>query len=148
MSIATGPHFELAPATLARWLDERGADTWWSADGESFLASRLAFPSPTAAVVELLRGIDRPLLIRDRRGRPDSRGQPIAWEALDDQVERLGDSVYRTRPDVPEPEWASDRFFWLCWKDRPSEADEWMLVEDRETADAFRDGAASTTAQG
>jgi hypothetical protein len=67
---------------------------------------------------------------------------------LDEQVEELGGAVYRLPPGEPAPAWAANRFFWLCWKDRPAETDEWMLVEDRETAEAFRDDCEPAATRG
>jgi hypothetical protein len=146
MGIESGPHFELASKDLARWLDERAKGTWWSVDGDPVLTGRLSFPAPENELAELLRRLDRPLLVAAFRQSADATGQSIRWERLDDLVDQLRNAVERWPPDTPEPCWAVNRFFWLSWKG--GKGGEWMLVEDRETAKAFAEDEEVPAPQG
>jgi hypothetical protein len=136
MSIRGEPHFKIASAALAEWLERQGVDRWWNVDGDPLLTGRLSFPCPADELAAELRRLNRPLLVQDRSKSPSGRGQPITAQQLDALVTRLGDDV---KVNGPRPGWVNDRMFFLCWEDRE---DDWLLVEDEETTERSRQDAA------
>lgn len=136
MSIRTEPHFKLASATLAEWLERLGVDRWWAVDGDPLLAGRLSFPCPADELAAELRRIDRPLLVEDRGKVPSGRGQAVSAEGLDALVSRLGDAA---ATKAARPPWANDRVLFLCWEDR---GEDWLLTEDEQTTESARRDAA------
>lgn len=106
MSLVQEPPFEIAAADLAAWVEQQGADRWWSMDGDPFLTGRIPFSSPGDELAEDLRRINRVLLVHDLKERPDSRGQQIGASDLDGLAGHLGD-------DIPfagaRPTWAEKR---------------------------------------
>lgn len=136
MSIRDEAHFELSSSELAAWIERQG-DQWWSVDGDRILTGRLSFPSPGDELAAALRRINRPLLVQDRRPRPQGKGEVIGGDRLDELATTL-DAV----SPIPgeEPASAQDRLFYFSWKGSP---DEWLLLEDQATAASSRADAAS-----
>jgi hypothetical protein len=142
MSLRDEPHYKVPSPELAALLEHQGLDRWWSVDGDPLLTVWLSFPCPADELAAELRRINRTLLIQDRRQPPLGRGQTRLARELDALVTRLGDNVEsREEKQV----WTNDRVFILSWEDRP---DEWLLVEDEETTERFRQAAASAQAPG
>lgn len=135
MSIRVEPHFRLASAALAEWLEQQGVDRWWNVDGDPLLTGRLSFPCPADELAAELRRQNRTLLVQDRNKNPTGRGQFITAQDLDALVTRLGDNV---AVNGERPSWTNDRLFFLCWEDG---RDEWLLVEDKETTERSRQDA-------
>lgn len=132
MSIRDEPHFTITAADLATWIEQQGADRWWTVDGDPLLTGRIFVPAPGDEVAEDLRKINRVLLVRDKHERPDSWGQRIGPSDLDGLVERLGDGV------PPRPDWPlcfDNRILHFCWE---GEDIDWDLNEDLETTERER----------
>lgn len=134
-NIQVGPHFEVASAEFAKWLEEQAADCWWNVDGDRLLPSRLSFPCPSDELASELRKINRPLLIQ-AKGKPDAEGQVI-------DVTRIGELAHFESSSSPGPQgpWVDDRFFPLCWK---GSSQDWFLIEDSVTAKQYQEDARST----
>jgi len=135
MSIQHGPHYRIASAALADWLQQQGLDRWWNVDGDPILAGRLSFPCPVDELAAELRRLNRMLIVQGRPEDAAGRGQEITASDLDQLVTRLGDNAQIT--GAPPP-WTNDRLFFLCWI---GQEDEWLLVEDQETTERSREDA-------
>ncbi|MBN9120811.1 MAG: hypothetical protein J0I06_16955 [Planctomycetes bacterium] len=136
------PHYEVQSTELAAWLERQG-DAWWNVDGDSLLTGLLTFPSPGDELAAVLRRLDRPLLVQDRRADPKGKGERIDSTKLDELVTSLGNNLHMINGGA-KPAWASDRLFFLSWK---GSRGEWMLVEDRETTESNRMDAAAAGKQ-
>ena len=121
-------HYEISSTELAAWLERQG-DAWWSVDGDPLLTGLLAFPSPGEELAEVLRRLDRPLLVQDRRAEPKGKGERIDSTRLDELATILGNNVHMTNGGA-KPAWTHNRLFFFSWKGSQRE---WMLVEDSET---------------
>jgi hypothetical protein len=138
MGIPDEPHYEVSSTELAAWIEQQGADHWWTVDGDPFLAGRHDFPCPGDELAEELRRINRPLLVLDKHKSPGAKGQTIGRDKLDDLATRLADDFQLTGP---KPPWGDNRLFLFRWKG----ADEdWALIEDEETAESERKEAAAS----
>lgn len=135
-------HYEISSAELAAWLERQG-DAWWNVDGDPLLTGLLAFPSSGEELAEVLRRLDRPLLVQDRRAEPKGKGERIEGNKLDELVTTLGNNIHMINGG-PKPAWVGDRLFFLSWK---GSRGEWMLVEDRETAESNRTDVAAAGKQ-
>ena len=132
MSIGDEPHFTITAADLATWIEQQGADRWWTVDGDPLLTGRIFVPAPGDELAADLRKINRVLLVRDKHERPDSRGQRIGPSDLDGLVERVGDGV------PPRPDWPlilDNRILTFCWEGKDID---WDLIEDLETTATIR----------
>jgi hypothetical protein len=136
------PHYEISSPELAAWLDRQG-DAWWSVDGDPLLTGLLAFPSPGDELAAVLRRLDRPLLVQDRRAEPKGKGERIDSTKLDELATTFANNVHLMNGGA-KPAWADDRLFFFSWKGSPRE---WMLVEDSETAESSRQDAATAGKQ-
>src|SRR6266436_4878939 len=76
-TIKAGPHYELASSELAMWLENQGAKSWWSVDGDPLLTGRLSFPCPAEELAAELRDIGRTLLVQAQPGDSEAKGQSI-----------------------------------------------------------------------
>jgi hypothetical protein len=137
MSLRDESYYKIESSDLAEWLERQGTDRWWNVDGDPLLTDRVSFPCPSDELAAELRRINRLLLVQDRRKSPLGHGEKIASSDLDELVTRLGDNI---QTNHEEPAWASDRLLFLCWE---ACGDEWLLVEDEETARRSREDAAS-----
>jgi hypothetical protein len=133
-TIQEGRHYELPSTELARWLEHQAPDSWWNVDGDPLLTGRLPFPCPADELVPELRKINRPLLVQARAGDFEAKGQTIDATELSRLVARFAGNL---QSSAPLPEWANDRFFYLCWK---GARHEWLLAEDSVSAREFREG--------
>lgn len=131
-------HYEVSSVELAAWLERQG-DAWWTVDGDPLLTGLLPFPSPGDELATVLRRLNRPLLVQDRRAEPKGNGERIDSNELEELVTTFGNNIHMINGG-PRPAWAGDRLFFLSWKDSPGE---WMLVEDRETAESNRTDVAA-----
>ncbi len=136
------PHYEISSAELAAWLDRQG-DAWWSVDGDPLLTGLLAFPSPGDELSDVLRRLNRSLLVQDRRAEPRGKGERIDSTGLDELVTTFANHVHPTNGGE-KPAWVADRLFFFSWK---GSSGEWMLVEDSETAESSRRDAATAGKQ-
>jgi hypothetical protein len=132
MSIRDEPHYELPAAELAAWIEQQGADQWWTVDGDWVLPGRMAFPCPGDELAAELRRINRPLLIADNDKNPAAQGQPITRAKLDALACRFGRP---TPAGARRPPWADDGVFLLRWKDRQ---EEWLLVDDEFATEGYQ----------
>lgn len=135
-------HREILSTELATWLKRQG-DMWWNVDGDPVLTGLLAFPSLGEDLAEVLRRLDRSLLVRDRRAEPSGKGERIDETQLDEFVTTLGGNLH-TIDGGSKPAWADDRLLFFCWK---GSSNEWMLVEDRETTESNRTDVATAGVQ-
>jgi hypothetical protein len=142
MSIPEWSHYyEVSADSLADWIERQGTDKWWVIDGDNYLSSRVMSPCPTAALVRVLRQVNRSLLVQTLE--PQATGQVVGPDKLDQLTDRLGEDFYKTiNPDLPKPTWVDDRCLWLCWK---GQNDEWMLAEDSQATAAFKNVKSSRT---
>ena len=141
-SIQAESHYEISSGELATWLERQG-DAWWNVDGDPLLTGLLPFPSSGEELAAVLRRLDRPLLVQDRRAEPKGKGERIDGNKLDELVTTLGNNIHVINGG-PKPAWAGDRLFFLSWKGSRAE---WMLVEDRETAESNRTDVAAAGKQ-
>lgn len=139
--IQAEPYYEISSTELAAWLERQG-DAWWSVDGDPLLTGLLAFPSPGDELATVLRRLNRPLLIQDRRADPKGKGERIDTTKLDELATTLG-NIYEINGGA-KPAWASDRVFFLSWKGSRTE---WMLIEDIETTESNRKDVAEAGKQ-
>jgi hypothetical protein len=130
-SIPVGPHYEIASADLAAWLEEQGKERWWNVDGDPLLTGRRTFPCPASDLAAELRKINRPLLVQAKKDDTDARGQPIGKDKLDELVGHFSDDL-RVSGGAEVPPWSGDRLLYLRWKGAP---DDWLLEEDSETTE-------------
>jgi len=128
--IRSGPHFEVAAADLAAWLEDQGADRWWSVDGDPLLTGRLDFPSPADELAAELRQVGQPLLVQANKDNADAKGQVIGKENLNAIVGRIADNLHTIR-EGQSPPWSGDRVLYLCWK---GSTNDWLLTEESEAA--------------
>lgn len=138
-SIQAGPHYEIPSAELATWLELQGIDLWWNVDGDPLLTGRLSFPCPGDELAKELREINRPLLAQAAKGDADAKAQVIDAGKISQLVSRFAGNL---RSTGPLPQWANDRFLYMCWKGSPHE---WLLAEDSVTTKQFREPATSKT---
>ena len=111
------PHYRLSSSELARWLVAQPDESWWSVDGDPFLMERLRFPCPGAELADVLRGIDKPLLLLDARSRPRASGETIRAESID---------------EVADADQSHDeRVLQFYWESAPNGG--WLLCEDLES---------------
>jgi hypothetical protein len=122
--VAYGPHFELPSPELAKWLEQQGADSWWTVDGDPVLSGRLSFPCPGDELAEELRSINQPLLLAAKDDKVNPKGEVISASDLDRLV-GYTDGL----PGFEEKNGERERWFFLCWKG----AEDWFLQEDRLT---------------
>lgn len=127
--IRTRPHYELPSRELAAWVDEQGEKQWWMVDGDPLLTGRIPFPCPAAHLSRELRELNRPLLVEAKKEDGEAKGQIIGKEKIDELIGYFADN-FSSSPDGGE-EWRNDRLLYMCWKGR---TDEWLLIEDSETA--------------
>jgi hypothetical protein len=120
MSLEPTVTYEVPSGTLAEWVASQGSAHWWSVDGDPLLMGRLSFPCPGDELVEELRRIDRPLIVRGRDGAIKTGGEPAGAEAALAVLDQVADRDPR-----------GDRVLLLQWKDEPTE---WLLMEDTEAA--------------
>ncbi|HEY7427517.1 MAG TPA: hypothetical protein VH682_25005 [Gemmataceae bacterium] len=133
-SIPVGPHYEIASAELAAWLEEQGGDRWWNVDGDPLLTGRRTFPCPASDLAAELHQIGRPLLIQAKKEDQDAKGQPIRKDKLDGLVGHFSENLYVPGGEEAPP-WSGDRLLYLRWK---GAADDWLLEEDSETTEEMR----------
>jgi hypothetical protein len=137
MSIQSVPHFEVQSSELAAWMEKHGADIWWNVDGDPVLTERIAFPCPGDELAQVLRRLNRSLLIQDPQKRASAQGKILKSEDIDSLADRLGNNVQYADP---KPVWADDRVFYCCWK---GSDDEWLLTEDTETSKSYEQDQAA-----
>jgi hypothetical protein len=128
--IRSGPHYEIAAAELAAWLEAKGEDRWWSVDEDPLLAGRLELPCPADELAAELRRISQPLLVQAKKEDVEAEGQIITKEKLDSVAGRLADSLHLIGKGELPP-WSDDRQLYLCWK---GSTNDWLLSEDSEAA--------------
>jgi hypothetical protein len=132
MSLPDEPHYEVPAAELAAWIEQQGADCWWSVDGDPLITGLLSIPAPGDELAPLIRRIGRPLLVQDPRPNPAGKGETIGRAQLDGLVRHWGDNA---RSTGPRPSWMDARILCLCWK---GSGDEWLLIEDVQTTESER----------
>jgi len=99
---------------LAGWLEEQGADRYWSVDGDPELGGRLSFPCPGDELAGELRKIDKSLVVVPPPEPPAEPGGPAP------QLDRYVDE-----------EELGTRVLQLRWEGSDSA---WLLIEDEETS--------------
>ena len=117
---------EIPAKELAKWVAEKGEDTYWTVDGDPVLTGRLSVPCPGDELASEVRSVGKTLLVFDPRPDTQVRGRMISASELDDFVEseELGTSVLQ-----------------LCWKGSETV---WLLIEDEETSKSVaRENSAS-----
>jgi hypothetical protein len=129
------PHYEVSSAELATWVEQQGANTWWSIGEDRYLSSRLSAQCRGDELANVLRRANRTLLVHDPLLRPDARGQTVTATDINSLTIRTDPAIFES-VGQPVPGWANDRYLWLCWS---GERNEWTLTEDSEATRAFRD---------
>jgi hypothetical protein len=141
MSIQNEPHYTIATADVAAWLERQGDDLWWTIDLDRFLIGRRRLPCTSSELAALFRPLERIVLVLDPHKNPDAHGQRIGPAELDGLVSRFNDDV---PPEVDLGPAGRDRYFYCAW---PGSDDEWMLTEDGLTTDCERRDAAELAEQ-
>jgi hypothetical protein len=120
MNIVLHP-FLIPSREVARWLDSQ-PDTWWSAGLDDLLISRLNFPCPNDEVAEVLREIDKNLIVYTDKSIGIEDGQQI-----DSQVfPLLADTQNRYH----------NRYFLASWQGSNKK---WLFRENKWAAKALTD---------
>jgi hypothetical protein len=132
--LRAGPHYEISSPELADWLLEQGEEQCWNVDGDPLLTGRMTFPCPAAPLARELRKVNRPLLVRAKKGDAEAKGQPIGKDKLNEVVEHFAENLHVSRDDEM-PKWGGDRLLYLCWK---GTSNEWLLAEDSETTEQMK----------
>jgi hypothetical protein len=112
-------YYSLTPEDLAAWLDRQGHESWWTVDGDYYLAGSLEMPCTKREMAEFLRA--KPT--RDLRVRHPEKPGPDAPRRI--EASMLDDFVYRA-PD-------GSRELMLAW-DAGDTCVWWVLYEDHEAA--------------
>ncbi|MEE8452297.1 MAG: hypothetical protein V3R99_10295 [Thermoguttaceae bacterium] len=117
MDTQQGVYVPLAAQVLADWLD-RDPDLYWTVDGDRRLATKISSPCPGDELAGVLRTIDQPLLVFDRRQPSPAKQKSVDVSQLDGLV---------------ETEELRTRVLQFQWEDSPTE---WILIEDKETSES------------
>ncbi|MFI5454323.1 MAG: hypothetical protein ACHRXM_02630 [Isosphaerales bacterium] len=113
--------FIISSRQVAQWLDSQPG-TWWLADGDPLLTSRICFPCPSDELAEELRRIDQNIIVYTNKAVGMEDGRQIDSHVLP----RLADTANRHH----------ERNFLARWQ---SSDVEWLLSEDKSAAEAFTD---------
>jgi hypothetical protein len=140
--LRSGPHYEVFSGDLARWLEQQGAERWWNVDGDPLLTGRINFPCPADELATELRKINLPLLVQAKKENTRASGQTVSADELNDIVGRLPQNIRFSEAKHGAPG-GGDLLLYLCWKDS---TDEWLLIEDSETAQQMRTEIRATAA--
>ena len=112
MSIKEKPHYTLAAATLAEWL-ERQPHRWWSVDGDPMLTSIVDFPCPTDELAPAIRRYGKDLLLQDKNPASQAHGEAI----VEDKLDELTVLSHRTHRKILRLSWAGSDVDWLLIED-------------------------------
>jgi hypothetical protein len=115
LSVAEQPHYVVQPYNLAEWILDQGDEAWWTVDGDPRLMSQLEFPAPPDELSEVIRRVNRPLLVVDPSGKASGE------ELLPEEINR-----------VLEADEYGNRRLQLCWQGSP---DGWLLIEEQPTSE-------------
>ncbi|NQT40119.1 MAG: hypothetical protein HQ581_21690 [Planctomycetes bacterium] len=115
MGVTKRSEYELAADELAQWIDDQGADIYWTVDGDPVLTGRISFPSPGDELAEDIRKIGKSLRVSDPYADTEAKEGVVTSLELDRMVEK---EELATR--VLELRWEDSQILWL-------------LVEDEET---------------
>jgi hypothetical protein len=112
MSVKEKPHYTLAAATLAGWVEGQ-PEKWWSVDGDPRLTSILDFPCPSDELAPAIRRVGKNLLLHDKNPASTAHGESVAADKLDD----LSDTGNRRRKKTLLLSWADSDIDWLLIED-------------------------------
>jgi hypothetical protein len=112
MSLRDEPHYTLAAAELARWIESQ-PDLWWWVD-DLRLMSVLDLPCPSDELAPAIRTIGKDLLVYDKTRAATAHGEVIGADRLDELA------------DVSN--WRHERTFLMSWADSDVE---WELSEEK-----------------
>jgi hypothetical protein len=115
--------FVISSRELANWLDSQ-PDCWWVAGPDDFLISRTNFPCPSDELAEVLRQVDKNIIIHTDKTIGIEEGRQISGHELP----LLADTQNRYQ----------NRDFLASWEGSDKE---WLLTEDKWAAEAFGDEA-------
>lgn len=115
------PHYEMQSHELADWLDNEGAEAWWTADGERHLNRTVDFPCPPEELSEALRKMpNRTLEVFDPRPGATTDGASLGNGV---QLADLADCDNRRRRQVYAFRWKGEGIekVWLLRENEPLE---------------------------
>jgi hypothetical protein len=115
------PHYEMQSHELADWLDNEGADSWWTVDGERHLNRTVDFPCPAEELSEELRKMpNRTLEVLDPRLGSTADGEPLANGV---RLSDLADRNNRRKRQLYAFRWKGDGIekVWLLGEDEELE---------------------------
>lgn len=114
------PHVTVGAAELATWVDRQGADLRWNIVGDRLLTGYLSTPVRGDEMADLLRRINRDLILEDPREGATGRGeQRVTAADLDAFTVPIGGFF---------PPRVNDRTLTFAWAATPKE--EWELHEN------------------
>ena len=116
VAVKQQPHYSLLPDDFAAWLEGQ-PKCWWFVDGDPLLTGQIDFPCPGDELADVIRRIDKTLLILDNASGSSACGERIDPSRLDE----LSDRDNRLK----------ERTFLCCWEDADVD---WLLIEDTEAA--------------
>lgn len=134
VNIAEHPHYEVHSAELAEWVEQQGAEQWWSVGSDRYLGERLGGPCRSDELARVLRRANRSLLVLEPQKSPTAQGQQITAAEIGSLLQKTDTTVFELNK-VAIPRWAHDRYLWLSWK---GESGAWELSEDSDATEAFR----------
>ena len=112
------PRLELSSAELATWLDGQDEGLWWLVDGDPLLTGNVSFPCPGDILAEELRRLDRTLILVPPKDTPAGDRKLMSTD-LDAFAQKEGNR--------------QERIFAFRWA-HPPQSEEWLLIEDKESA--------------
>ena len=113
--------FVIASRELARWLESQ-PDSWWFVGQDDLLISKVNFPCPSDELAQVLRQINKNIIIYTDKTIGIGDGQQIDSQVLP----LLADTQNRYQ----------NRDFLASWQ---GSAKEWLLTEDKWAAEALAD---------
>ena len=117
----------VSAAVMADWIEQQGADRWWTVDGDPVLTGRLSLPCPGDELANELRIVNLPLIVFSEANGAASIA-PLDTERLDAFVRYWGAAQSIESGGTHQ---SGARMLVLAWQRTPDS--EWLLLEDLET---------------
>lgn len=115
---------------LAKWIDQLGADRWWTVDGDPLLTGRVSFPCSGDELAEEIRTVNLPLVVFEETNEVKVTG-PVDTTNLD-QLARPAWGIGSFAEEFAAHR-ARARMLVLAWQRSPHL--EWLLVEVASSAE-------------
>lgn len=115
---------------LAKWIDQLGADRWWTVDGDPLLTGRVSFPCSGDELAEEIRTVNLPLVVFEETNEVKVTG-PVDTTNLG-QLARPAWGIGSFAEEFAAHR-ARARMLVLAWQRSPHL--EWLLVEVASSAE-------------